>query len=119
MAIKVVLDVFSGLENPVWILEPEQETEFLARWTELQSRSSAEEQTERKPPGLGYRGFELHSTAGLTLPEPLKIYGGTVRQGEQRFDDRGREFETWLLGTATPFVSAELARDIKLELMRP
>jgi hypothetical protein len=119
MAIKVVLDVFSGRENPVWILEPEEETEFLARWTELQTRSSAAEQTERKPPGLGYRGFELHSPTGPTLPEPLKVYGGTVRQGEKRFDDRGRELEKWLLENATPFVSEELAREIKLELMRP
>ena len=81
MAIEVELDVFSGVRNPSWALEPAQEAEFLTLWTAVQSRPAEAGQTPKAPP-LGYRGFRIRSIDDRKLPEPLGVYGGAVRQGD-------------------------------------
>jgi len=116
MAIEVVLNVFSGRVNPSWVLEPEQETEFLTRLTAVQSRPAEAGRDAPKAPPLGYRGFKIRSTDDPELLGRLEVYGGAVRQGDRIFWDAGREIEKWLLKTASPFVSEEVTRRISQEL---
>lgn len=119
MAIEVALNVFSGRRNPAWILSASREVEFLARLKASQSRPSVDRRSEREPPTLGYRGFVVRSPAGGPLAEPVRVYGGTVQQGGERFEDARRELEKWLLETGGSSISKELAARINQELMQP
>jgi hypothetical protein len=113
MAIKVMLDALSGLPNPVWTLDSEQETEFWSRLKTLQP-VRAEEATER-PHKLGYRGFTLQSTGPAPAGE-ITIYGGTVWQGNAGLKDAERALEKWLLKTAPDSINPRLVSQIEQEL---
>lgn len=115
MAIEIELDGFSGRRNPSWVLEPEQEAEFLTLLTAVQSRPAEAGQLAPKAPPLGYRGFKIRSTDSPDFPELIEIYAGTLRQGDRKYEDRGRELEKWLLETAGPFVSQQLVDPISRE----
>ncbi len=116
MAIEVELDVFSGRRTPTWVLEPEQEAEFLTLLKAIKSRPAEAGQTAPKAPPLGYRGFKIRSTDDRALPEPLEVYRGAVCQDDKTYPDVDRELEKWLLETASPFVSEAVTRAIRQEL---
>lgn len=116
MAIEVVLDALSGRPNPTWTLNQIQEAEFLSRVEKLLLRPLVEHRATAKPPVLGYRGFEVRDTDQRTLPSLMRVYGGVARQGPERYEDRNRELEHWLLNTASPFVDERLMQSIRQEL---
>lgn len=116
MAIEVELDIFSGRRNPTWVLEREQEAEFLTLLKIIQSRPAESAQTAPKAPPLGYRGFNIRSAGHQELPELLKVYGGAVCQDDKTYPDVDRELEKWLLGAASPFVSDAVTRAISQKL---
>lgn len=116
MAIEVVLHVFSGRKNPAWILNPAQEVKFQALLKVSQSRPSVDRRAERKPPALGYRGFVVRSPVEGPLAEPIRVYGGIVQQGGERYEDARRELEKWLLETGASSISKDLEARISQEL---
>lgn len=113
MAIKVMLDALSGLPNPVWTLDAQQEQEFWARLETL-APVQAPDAIER-PNLLGYRGFSLQAT-GPAPAKTITIYGGTVWQGSASLRDAGRALEKWLLKTAPASVNPMLISQINQEL---
>jgi len=66
--VEVELDVFSGKRNPRWELPPDQASNLLATIGSL-----SEVKAEAPVPGLGYRGFVLHSEA-----RSIRIYHGLI-----------------------------------------
>lgn len=100
MAIEVVLDALSGRPNPVWTLTQAKEVEFLSLLTAIESRAVTEGQPRLEPPLLGYRGFEIRSLDGKSLPEKIRVFGGTVRLGKSSYLDADRELEKWLWQSA-------------------
>lgn len=114
MATEVVLEIFSGLENPVWKLDARQEAEFFSRLESLELQP--EDEAERKLPPLGYSGFEIQSSRNGTLTEPIRVYRGTVDYTGRKFLDAGRRLEAWLLKTAPSIVSEKLIRKISDEI---
>jgi len=101
MAIEATLDIFSGRENPHWILSSDQQRDL------FDLLRTIETPTLQKPSGvlgrLGYRGFILRGSgesphAGLRL----LVHEGIVDFGqsrESRIAD-SRDLESWLLQTA-------------------
>lgn len=120
MALEIVLDIFSGRENPRWSLTTDQEQEALDRINKIQTP------TLMKPSGvtgkLGYRGFVLRrasdSPSGGTR---LLIHEGIVDFGqsqENRVAD-SRAVESWLLSTAPAGLPDEVRSQVTNELNRP
>lgn len=96
--VRVELLVFSGRENPQFVLSDAEVTELVRRAGELSTGPPPPQ-----PPGLGYRGFRITTTDRRTgLPETMTVYRGVRLQSADeeatRRDDRG--LEQWLLGLA-------------------
>jgi hypothetical protein len=116
MRIEVVLDVFSGRPNPTWTLDSEEVAEFLQRLNGLQFGLPSE---AVKPPALGYRGFLAQAANGQTeLSEPIRVYGGTVWQGEKILKDSDRALEKWLLQTGASSIERKVLGKIKESFAR-
>jgi len=89
----VELDIFSGQPNPTWELSAEQQRELERRVTAL---------VRQKVParifdGLGYRGMIVRERGN---PNPsLRVGSGSLVRGDTVYEDPGRAFEAWLVGT--------------------
>jgi hypothetical protein len=106
MAVEIVLDMFSGRPNPTWVLDSKQESELIQRLSALPSAGSFE---TVEPPALGYRGLLLQITHGQQKhSEPIRVYGGTVRQVGKILEDDARALEKWLLQTGASTIQGEL-----------
>ena len=116
MPVEVELDIFSGLPNPTWVLNQEQEAELLSRLHALQPTP---EKYIPEPPPLGYRGFIVLSPAGPNSSEPVKVYGGVVQRAGGEYRDPRRALEKWLLGTARSAIEANLKVAVSKELEWP
>jgi hypothetical protein len=66
--VEVELDVFSGKPNPKWELPPDQASNVLATIA-----SEPEVKADVPVPGLGYRGFLLHSGE-----RSVRVYHGLI-----------------------------------------
>jgi hypothetical protein len=86
----VEIDIFSGRTNPRWELS-ETENALLARLFE--SLEPVAGSPSPSPPGLGYRGFRLHDSAGVTW----SAYSGFVQSPDGLFADPKRRVERFLL----------------------
>lgn len=101
MSMRVTLHVFSGRENPSWILDDDQVADFTSRV------SNVSERTLEKPTGvfgaLGYRGFTVSRSRASSLgPLSLYVHDGIADPGQQEENLLlgSRELEAWLLETA-------------------
>lgn len=113
MAIEVMLDIFSGLPNPVWELSSAEETELLARLETLPPRY---EEVLPEPPGLGYRGFVIRPAGCPKLQGPVTVYKGAVRYADEGYKDVQRELEKWLLNKAGSTLPNHLKEVVKREV---
>lgn len=94
VAIRVVLDVFSGRPNPEWMLSTAEVETLVGKAERLSAGSTPGAATT-----LGYRGFEVHR-ADLASPRPwLRIRDGRVTVEEERgphtYED-SEGIESWL-----------------------
>src|SRR6185369_6153615 len=114
MALVVMLNVFSGRPNPVWLLSEEQAGELLRRI------SSVEVETPVKAGyvngGFGYQGFSITSTFNSSSVTDLDLHinGGIIDPGARavsRFDE-ARTLESWLLSTASDAVDQETRKEV-------
>jgi hypothetical protein len=96
----VVVDVFSGRENPSWEPSPEECQGFIRKFHSLQELK----QKPLKAEELGYRGIiVIGPPAEIGDYEEINVSAGAVfaRKGTELhyFDDSGHELELWLLQT--------------------
>jgi hypothetical protein len=87
---KVELDIFSGRENPSWLLKKEQSETLIA----LMSGSTDSGALPQEPPPLGYRGFCIEYD-GATW----RAYRGTLSGANICRIDPDRSIERFLLHT--------------------
>ena len=116
MSLRVILDIFSGLPNPSWLLSASEAAELERRLLNLKPAppSSASE-----PPGLGYRGFIVESNDEPRIDSPLVIYRGFVRHGSISLSDPGRTLERWLLDLAGPRLAPNVREIVVRDLAAP
>jgi hypothetical protein len=113
---RIVLDAFSGRENPTWTLGDEQSREFATTFDSLGEGDPA----RRIEDGLGYRGFKV---TGFRDYDELTVWKGVVqatRAGKVvRRNDKGRGLERFLLKTSKAhldeavykYVASEVEKD--------
>lgn len=100
----VELDIFSGRENPTWILS-RADAESLSSLIEKLPLS------EPKPlfEGLGYRGFIVTLPVPRTGVKSVRVYKSIVKLGDTAFRrDAERTVERWLLTKAKSALDQEL-----------
>jgi hypothetical protein len=113
MALRVVVDLFSGRPNPGWTLDVANEAEFRRR---LELARTAPSRDSRLLPGLGYRGLVVRASEEENAPELCRIHGESiVVSGSSRLD-AGRQFERWLLSTGKGVLEPSLFEMVKLDV---
>jgi hypothetical protein len=120
MSIRVTLHVFSGRENPSWILPDNQADDLSLRIAAVNDR------TLTKPSGvlggLGYQGFTL-SRAQTSSGGPLSLYvhDGIVDRGQQEENllVGNRDLEKWLLESAPATLSSSVRQHVFDQLLAP
>ena len=112
MATEVTLDILSGLPNPSWSLDSDQE----AALSPLLEASLAQPETGQtsEPQGLGYRGFIVREE---NSPE-MRVYEGIVWVAGRTYPDPERELEKNLLRTAGANLDEDLMAFVTKELER-
>ena len=92
---KVVLDIFSGRDNPEWVLKDTEIDILIEKTVDLPKTKPV------KPPILGYRGFVVNNIKKIPeLPEKIVIYNKTViysRNEELEYYEDINELEEWLI----------------------
>lgn len=116
MALTLTLNIFSGRQNPVWILSDAQEAEFNERVAAAPQTSNLK--AIPGTPILGYRGFSVRRESDARSSH---IYSGIVDSGPDSasllFGDR--ELESFLLSTARDAVADEVADHVKQAISTP
>ena len=111
--LRVELDVFSGRENPTWILSAQDERVFIEKFRSL-PKIKGEVSVWN---GLGYRGLIVRggSIENMSVGD-IKIYNGTVsaiiENNASNYSDPGRVLELWLIKTAKGHIEDELYESI-------
>lgn len=105
MPVEVVLDLYSGRENPKWQMARADISELEQLFGRLQEKTNELPQ----PPALGYRGFHLHSV-GEKLPGRMTIFQGIVQTESGNFRDSGRHIEKWMIHKSRSVVDAATYR---------
>jgi hypothetical protein len=117
---KVTIDVFSGVPNPVFTLEPSEVAEVQARldsapW--VRPMASANETII--PARLGYRGMQVRASAGGNVIGDTEISEGTILRSTTGavYDGKSVNLEGYLLSLAVAkgTISQGLADQIKLQ----
>ncbi|MBI3870885.1 MAG: hypothetical protein HY299_20335 [Verrucomicrobia bacterium] len=110
--ISVEADVYSGLQNPVWDLEPAEAVRFLALVAQLGSLDHAPAPAPITA-GLGYRRLKITMTTERGV-QRIVVANGHVffhplhdEPPRQRSDD-GRAFERWVLRTGKEALGEEM-----------
>lgn len=112
----VQADVFSGLPNPEWSLEPGETGEF----RHLFARLRAADRSGRLYDGLGYRGFVVFGTEWV-LPgcDEIRVQAGQVvahcGSGDRWYADPDRALERWLARSAEGRTEAGFSRMLRGE----
>jgi hypothetical protein len=118
-AFTVVLDIYSGVPNPTWTLSPTEAVTF----TTMLSKLEPTQQSRPRPENLGYRGFIVQPTDTTTnTTQCIRAYYGLVEvetvAGIGYYDDPQRQMEQWLLGTAKPYIPADVYPYVAEELAK-
>jgi len=100
---KVTIDVFSGMPNPVFTLEPSEVAEVRARLGSaplVRPMASANETV--RPARLGYRGMLVKATAGTNAIEDTEISEGKIlrKTAGALYDGSSAGIEGYLLSLA-------------------
>lgn len=112
VAMTVVLDLFSGLPNPSWVLT---EAEVRALEQQVATLRPAPQKDVPARPGLGYRGFVI-KPVGEGGGEQIEVYNGIVKVGRTVLEDPERSVERWVLQTGQAHLPDEITRMVKDEL---
>jgi hypothetical protein len=119
----VELDIYSGLPNPTWVLEPALVSDLMSRIARLNSTSQAVECSQN----LGYRGFIVQLLdAGSNAIQTVRACGGMIEvkdaTGSMYYADPQKQVELWLLASsasAQPPLSEDLDAQIVKEINAP
>lgn len=115
--LRVELDVFSGRENPTWILSTQDEWVFIEKFRTLPKIKGEVSGWN----GLGYRGLIVRcgSIEDKSVGE-IKIHNGTVsaiiENNASNYSDPGRVLELWLVKTAKDHIEDKLHESILAEI---
>jgi hypothetical protein len=120
MTIVVTLEIFSGRQNPVWILSDDQAVELMRRV------ATVEERTLAKPSGvlgkIGYRGFTIRSVEeSFQGGMHLYVHEGIIDTSQRELNRiaGSRDLEEWLLNTANESLDEVLKSFVRAELENP
>jgi hypothetical protein len=103
MGVEVILDIYSGRENPKWALERPAIVELGQLLGGLRKENAGQ---LPQPPALGYRGFHLR-TFQEPMPRHITVFMGTVITESGIFQDSGQKIEKWLATHSRKFVDPE------------
>lgn len=119
MSIEVILDVFSGRENPRWVLSDDKAEDFFGNLEDVKTP------TLSKPISsiglLGYRGFIIRRPVESPQGDlKLLVHNGIVDfgQGEKNRISDNRQLERWLLDSA-PDLDDRVKSVVYEELEKP
>ena len=117
--VKVTLDVFSGKENPTWVLSEEQVDAFISVLDALPASAPSSFYD-----GLGYRGFLVTTTdseSGET--SSVTAYKGKIRyssgEGIKYLTDKGRRVEKLLLESGGARLDPNIHKVVEKEIASP
>lgn len=113
MPIEVVLDIFSGRPNPIWVLSGDQGKQWLSYMEALQPASEGD---GPEPAGLGYRGILVKGFKHTKCGESVRVFGGVVQCADRKYLDDGRQLEKWLLATAGPSLDDSLREIVEEQI---
>ena len=107
----VEVDIFSGLPNPVWIMNSDQVTTFMNKLKTCMPTAPTE-----MFDGLGYRGFlvTVANPTGASKQFTAAIHNGIVKLTSNGADqpsyfiDTDRSIERWLLDESRTHLDSEL-----------
>lgn len=116
MHTSIELNVFSGLQNPRWELNSQQEAELDSR---LKSLNKAAGSLKSNRPVLGYRGWVVEQAGPDHLAEKLSVFNGIVECLDSRLADPHRRLERWLLTTGSQHLDQALYERMKEKLANP
>jgi hypothetical protein len=113
---KVILNIFSGRENPTWKLSEEQINTLLSN-----IKDSPKSDKTVFPDGLGYRGFEVVITDSVDQQtQSIVVANGKILSKskgiEEYFTDSNRNIESFLLQTGSKYLEPEIYNIIKKEI---
>jgi hypothetical protein len=117
--VKVELNVFSGRENPTWLLSTQQADAFVSALDELPISDP-----KSFPDGLGYRGFRVTLTdTALEEAITVTVYKGTVRRddksGAKYLTDKDSRVEKLLLESGISRLDPNLYEVVQKEIAPP
>lgn len=100
--------IYSGRENPRWVIEGEAEQTLLARLQGLPILPCG----PSAAPGLGYSGIELVREGGRSGTQSWRVYEGRVSHGGRCFEDRDRQFERSVIELGRAKVGDQIPADL-------
>ena len=114
--LRIELDIFSGRENPFWILTSNESQVFMEKVLSLPKG----DKNESIDSGLGYRGFII--TGDLLKEkcfEEIRVFKGAANIRAKDYlinlSDSGRGLELWLIKTARTRIDEELYESVYQE----
>jgi hypothetical protein len=118
--LRVELDVFSGRENPTWILSAQDERVFIEKFRSLPKIKGEVSGGN----ALGYRGLIVRGRSIEDIKDisvgDIKIYNETVsaiiENNASNYSDPGRVLELWLIKTAEAHIEDKLYESILAEV---
>ncbi|MBN1656622.1 MAG: hypothetical protein JXA30_22815 [Deltaproteobacteria bacterium] len=118
MTVRVTLRVFSGRENPSWILDQATKDALVERIRVCQITPGSS--IAATSDGLGYRGFMIETEDEPDLDSEMTVFEGRITAGAftRSLQDRGRELERWLLNTGSHKIDLTTRKFVESELNR-
>lgn len=111
--VRVRVDIFSGLENPVVELEGKKAEEVLARLKPQRALSMAEVKPTPPIPTLGYRGLiveQVGARAARSLPKSFRVASGQLLGPELTHLPADEDFESFVFGSRGIIRQAKLGK---------
>lgn len=110
---EIVLQIFSGRENPSVVVSPEQARDIAEVVRQLPPTGPVP-----VPDGLGYRGFVIQPSVAADSTARVHVYGGTVWDGATVRRDSGRALEKRLFALIAPALEPSVRSVVEADLRR-
>ncbi len=106
MAVRLTMDIFSGLPNPSVVLDDAEGPEIIARLRKATKSRPGAGTPMRSVPSLGYRGIlveQLGNATEKSLPATFRVFDGSVMTSAGRWPLADPSIEDILCSNAGPF----------------
>ena len=120
MAIRITIDIFSGLKNPVIELDDKEASDVVVRLKPKRALQAEETRAVPPIPILGYRGLiveQIGTRASRSLPEAFRLTAGQLSGPELAQVPSDEDFEDFVFGKTGIIRRVKLGKDFP-ELVR-